>query len=880
MTLPTVYFPINQREQASQASAKVLLASDVYDKLTETVKSAKAVSQRARESANGEDDVNIHRAHTAVLIDGSRGTGKSSVLVNISKYLAEHEPELQKRVHFLKPLDPTLLETTDDLFLNVIVAGLVCDPSMREAKDQKAEQATVFHEELQLLGNTLERLESQRELRGLDKLRAFMGNQNLAQQVHRIFKAALNLLDKDLLVLPIDDVDTSLNRAFDNLEVIRKYLVSPYVLPVISGDLELYNELTWRNFHGRLIKESNVESAAALVRAKDLAQEYQRKILPLQYRIEMPQVISYLKSSNIGFIDSNREPVADITMAHFHTWLEAILNERTNGMENSYLPAPVKNIRSLAQLVYSLQDEIPKLSQALAGHDVESAQLRRLLTLPILPAVMQAFKDAYSAAARIVDKSQNEAARRRAYQQLADDAKQPFPLHNELVALAPASQKALMKYCQFAAEGGAAYLALSAQHYWREIHSMHGRDEYVSVLHTPLFEPMNHNDISLRHFEATAPTTAWREVLANRAPLDWLERIPDCTLIPYPSPEPGYALTKKIPSFKDKKSEFVAALLLHRNFYTTNKRATLSCCGRVFELLVASFVKDVSADEISHVLRRAPFHSLGALASTKTQTVATDEDDTSDEDEASSEANDEESPTYSDQIESLSLNINTWRAQHNLQNHVPAPWFFYNVMNKVFNQAGIFNKPQSVNTNPSSNISNHISALAPKIFNSIWAAFGSFEKGELFGLPAEIAHVNVGDGKKFSNSELYTRNISPFYAGSTKADGFGKATGAYTYMIASHPLRVIMQSFADPKNAAASVKQSDETKPEISDTLLDYFNKITGSKYRNFQQDGIRKILMKADNKKEIIDHIRNSFEGDKHYRKFMAIAKMTSHTN
>ena len=64
-----------------------------------------------------------------------------------------------------------------------------------------------------------------------------------------------------------------------------------------TTDLKLYDDLTWRNFHGRLIKESKEDSSGALVRAKDLAQEYQRKILPLQYRIEMPQVISYLRSS-------------------------------------------------------------------------------------------------------------------------------------------------------------------------------------------------------------------------------------------------------------------------------------------------------------------------------------------------------------------------------------------------------------------------------------------------------------------------------------------------------------------------------------------------------------------------------------------------------
>ncbi|MDQ1833713.1 hypothetical protein [Massilia scottii] len=351
MNQPVVFFPINQREQAVQASAEVLLALDVYKKLADIVREATDLAQRAREQGVQSEDVNQHRAHTAVLIDGLRGTGKSSVLVNMAKYLGQRDPGLEKRVHFLNPLDPTLLETTDDLFLNEIVAGLVSDEAIQAARQAGDEKANFFHEQLQRLGNTLERLESQRDLRGLDKLRAFMGNQHLAQEVHLVFKAGLDLLGKQLLVLPIDDVDTSLDRAFDNLEVIRKYLVSPYVLPVISGDLDLYNDLSWRHFHGRLLKDSNADSADAVARAKDLAQEYQRKILPLQYRIEMPEVLHYLRSPLIGFYDEDQKPVPEITMAHFYSWLEAVLNERTNGSENSYLQPPVKNMRSLAQLV-------------------------------------------------------------------------------------------------------------------------------------------------------------------------------------------------------------------------------------------------------------------------------------------------------------------------------------------------------------------------------------------------------------------------------------------------------------------------------------------------------------------------------------------------
>jgi hypothetical protein len=882
MSNARVLFPINQREQAAHGSAEVLLAVDVYQKLMRTVREALQLVQDAKKQDHHSDDVNHHRAHTAVLIDGSRGTGKSSVLVNIGRFLEEHDPELAQRVHILRPLDPTLLETNDDLFLNVIVAGLVCDGAVQAARARNQEKADLFHEQLQRLGNTLDRLESQRELRGLDKLRAFMGNQNLAQEVHQVFKIALDLLGKELLVLPIDDVDTSLNRAFDNLEVIRKYLVSPYVLPVISGDLDLYGDLTWRNFHDKLLQTSKVENQAAIDRAKDLAREYQRKVLPLQYRIEMPEVGRYLRATTIGFCDANREAIPAITMQHFHGWLETLLNERTNGLENSYLPAPIKNVRSLAQLVYSVQDQIPRLAAIIAAEGLSPAQLRRQTVIPVKAAAIQSFEQAYSAASRIVDKSANEAARHDAYKNFVTGA-EAAPEYDRLRELALESQVLLKEYCQLAVEGGPAYLTLTAQEQWLNEHVVPNLED-GGVLDSLLFQPMRHRDDALRHFAPGASTEAWRETLLDRAPADWLARLPAETLLPYPAPEPGYALKKGNARFGNPESDFIAALLLHRNFYTASKQATLACCGRIFELIVTSFIKDVTSADVADILQRSPFHSLAAVAATKTHTVATD-DDSEQLDEPAAETEADDVPLHGSQIEQLAVRINAWRATHGLAGHVPSPWFFYNVMNKVFNQAAIFNAPQARSSNPDSKALDYLARLAPKVFNSIWAAIGSFEKGPLFGLPPIIAQVNVGEGKVFRSSELYTRNIAPFVGARTEADAFGRTTRAYTYMMADHPLRELVLALdtpapaangpSAPPDAAAPPKpprKAPRNQRETRSPLLEYLNTRLGTRYTIFRRTWIADRLMALENWEQIADEVLAKFPHDRYRAPFLDV--------
>jgi len=321
-----IRLPIDQKEQASQSDVSTLLAQEIYQDL------AKLLEDSLKNQPTDPDaDVDLYRSHSAILIDGQRGAGKSSVLVNLKLFLENEHKDVAEKVHILKPVDPTLLEDTDDLFLNVIVAAIIRDKDVARALSNADHKAEAFHHELQVLGNTLENLQSQRNKYGLDKLRAFMGNHDLMRQVHVLFKKALELVGKKLLVLPIDDVDTSMNRAFENLEVVRRYLTSPYAQPIITGDLSLYHEVTWRDFYGKITKGSNALEKQAIRRSQDLAREYQRKVMPLQLRREMPATSSYLKREDIVLCDGKNNYFSLLT---FWRWIDALLNERVNSPPN------------------------------------------------------------------------------------------------------------------------------------------------------------------------------------------------------------------------------------------------------------------------------------------------------------------------------------------------------------------------------------------------------------------------------------------------------------------------------------------------------------------------------------------------------------------
>ncbi len=351
------FIPLDVSESAVVKDSRSLLPLDVYKKIAQFIR--KALDNLPESAISPE--LNAVRSHNAVSVDGERGTGKTSVLVNLKEYLQQDHKDLLLDIHILNPVDPTLLEDNESLFLHIIVAALLSDRAIKLAQSQSPAKSQALNKSLESLAHALASVETQSADYGMDKLRAMFGNQHLADCVQHFFKTTLDLLDKKLLVLPIDDVDTSLNRAFENLEIIRRYLTTPYVLPIVSGDRDLYREVTWRDFHGRLTKDSHYRPREAYDRAVDLAIEYQRKLLPLPRRLVMPEVSEYLTEKSDRAINLELKGEKLISLNSFYVWLQIFISGPVNGLEDSQLSLPIPSIRALTQLINHCGSLIPDL---------------------------------------------------------------------------------------------------------------------------------------------------------------------------------------------------------------------------------------------------------------------------------------------------------------------------------------------------------------------------------------------------------------------------------------------------------------------------------------------------------------------------------------
>ncbi|WP_170950038.1 hypothetical protein, partial [Enterobacter hormaechei] len=328
-------------------------------------------------------------------------------------------------------------------------------------------------------------------------------------------------------------------------------------------------------------------------------------------------------------------------------------------------------------------------------------------------------------------------------------------------------------YFRYEVKAGAVYLVLLASSYWQSLKD--NRSDMVgrSVLDTPLFKPLIHDTGDLNHFDKKYDFSEWINRLQDRLPNSWLSSLQSHhTILPYPVAEVGvntatdWQYWLQVPE-EVKEQEvgdkiiFLASLSMQYNFYTNAKQSLMMNIGRIFEIVVASLCGDVRMIDLQRIIQNAPFFSARALAPTKnvmvteeaTKNKFVDETETSDFYQQQGEVAD----IQENYLSELVHNISQWRERHNLDNVRFSPWLVYKVFNKVFSQAA--------NTvtfpNGSRDIGKVLESIG-KAFYSTWSAFGSFEKGRLFGLPEVVATVNLNSPYNFVSNDHFNVNVGPF----------------------------------------------------------------------------------------------------------------------
>lgn len=303
----------------------------IHNKVFEKVLNLIVEQKKASLNYNPEEDDSLRRCNNAISIFGERGVGKTSFLMSLRNHLKtakEDDGENLKYgdIYLLPTIDPTLIEEKGHIFLLIISlldkavknclrkGNTNCDVDVNERRWSKKKALLAKGlPSLKLDGMTYHEPQWNEDEyvmnRGLESVTAAF---ELEANFHKLVNLALNILEKKAFVLMFDDIDVDFKRGWDLLETARKFLTTPQMILIISGNMKLFSKNVrkqqWHNLGKELLINEKDEKGAheyynQLV--NEIEGQYLLKILNSENRVYLYDVGRNIQMNGDEYVVDN-----------------------------------------------------------------------------------------------------------------------------------------------------------------------------------------------------------------------------------------------------------------------------------------------------------------------------------------------------------------------------------------------------------------------------------------------------------------------------------------------------------------------------------------------------------------------------------------------
>lgn len=268
----------------------------IKDEIIERIETTKANSNKESDNI-----INTPITYNSILISGSRGAGKTSFLFSLRNKLKENAD-----IEILDFLDPTRIEEKAHIFFTIIslIKSKVCEKFNKTGYDNDflIYSKKSWYENLNKLAKGLPLIDGACSKtpdfwddathilnKALDDVNSSF---ELRKNFEGFLKLSLEILNKKVFLLFIDDVDTKFDKSWSLLETIRKYLSTKYIITILTGDFDLFSmsirKHQWENFGkdfiGNETRNDNEKFEFFKSKITDIEAQYIEKILPVQHR--------------------------------------------------------------------------------------------------------------------------------------------------------------------------------------------------------------------------------------------------------------------------------------------------------------------------------------------------------------------------------------------------------------------------------------------------------------------------------------------------------------------------------------------------------------------------------------------------------------------
>lgn len=289
------------------------------------------------------------RMHDAILIDGKRGSGKTTFLINVIHRIKGENDKKNKNdtknqeglanVKILDSIDPNQLDNKSNILLIIIanVYTALLETMQKNTSDTKhyqfKELSTMIHELVSAISASQERNyeDDYHKLYNLHK------SLIIDETLHEFFSKVCKFFDVIVLVLPIDDIDMDFMHGYKVIDAIRKYLSTPKIIPIVSvNTAQMYALIKKKHYpyfgYSAKTAKNEIKLEHELDFLKSLPEEYIQKILMPTRKIVLPDIYElykmHIRMNNIS-IEYNMD-ISDTQSLQFKINLGSLLKAYIN----------------------------------------------------------------------------------------------------------------------------------------------------------------------------------------------------------------------------------------------------------------------------------------------------------------------------------------------------------------------------------------------------------------------------------------------------------------------------------------------------------------------------------------------------------------------
>jgi hypothetical protein len=294
-----------------------ILLGDYYEKITKLIADRINEIEMYKDAEFDIGNINEVKMHDAILIYGNRGNGKSTIMINLDDFITgkyrankDKDNDLGTKVKVFETIDPTIQEEDED-FLLVILSTILKEVENHAQGTTNTRDA--FYDSLEKVLHIVEATRSKKKdhIDIFDKFYGLKSGVGLAEELHNLFKHTKDIFEVKTLIIPIDDVDMNLKQGYQIADSIRKYMSSPYIIPIVAFNIKQMSIVTryhkYKEFSLPIDTDLDSEELSFL---KSLPNDYLAKIFPPNRRVYLQSIFEIMKSAS--------EKVGETNTIYFH----------------------------------------------------------------------------------------------------------------------------------------------------------------------------------------------------------------------------------------------------------------------------------------------------------------------------------------------------------------------------------------------------------------------------------------------------------------------------------------------------------------------------------------------------------------------------------